>query len=62
MIPPKKNNGRPSKRPPESVLAQEYAEHTAKEIAEKYGVAESTVKRWISNYRKADRKELKAKK
>ncbi len=49
-----KTKGRPTKRPPEKELAELYKIHTAKEIAEQYGVAYGTVKAWISYYRKQE--------
>lgn len=51
-IKPKKG-GRPSKRPNLQMLTMLYEQMTAKEIAEKYGVKESTVRSWIARARKA---------
>lgn len=48
-----KKGGRPSKRPDLQMLAMLYEQMTAKEIAEKYGVKESTVRSWIARARKA---------
>lgn len=48
----KKTRGRVSKRPSESELSTLYQKMTAKEIAEHYGVAHSTVRAWIAYYRK----------
>lgn len=48
-----KKGGRPSKRPDLQMLAMLYKQMTAKEIAEKYGVKESTVRSWIARARKA---------
>lgn len=50
----KKKRGKPSKRPPEAELAELYARMTAKQVAEHYGVATSTVKNWIAYYRKTE--------
>lgn len=53
MTIPTKKGGRPSKRPDLQMLAMLYEQMTAKEIAEKYGVKESTVRSWIARARKA---------
>jgi len=50
----KKKRGKPSKRPTEAELAELYARMTAKQVAEHYGVATSTVKTWIAYYRKQE--------
>lgn len=50
-IAPKKK-GRPSNRPSDEELAMLYSGMTAKELAEHYGVAVSTVKSWIASIRK----------
>lgn len=50
----KKTRGKQSKRPPEHELSELYAKMTAKEVAEHYGVATSTVKSWIAYYRKQE--------
>ena len=50
----KKTRGKPSKRPPEKELSELYAKMTAKEVAEHYGVAPSTVRAWIAHYRKQE--------
>lgn len=48
----KKRGRRPAvPRPTEEVLASLYSKHTSREIAEKYGVSDSTVKGWIYYYR-----------
>lgn len=49
--------GRPSKKPKKEVLEKLYIFDglTAKEIAEKYEVSESTVRGWIYQSRKAER-------
>ena len=48
----KKRGRRPAvPRPTEEVLANLYSNHTSREIAEKYGVSDSTVKGWIYYYR-----------
>lgn len=49
-----KPKGKQSKRPPVEELAKLYATMTAKEVAEHYGVATSTVKAWIGYYRKQE--------
>ena len=49
---PKKKNGRPTKRPDTDYLINLYEHYTATEIASMYGVAESTVRSWISRLRK----------
>lgn len=51
----KKATGRLSKRPAEAELSAMYQKMTAKEIAEHYGVATSTVKGWIYSYRKQEK-------
>lgn len=48
----KKKGGRPSKRPDAATLAELYRTHTATEIAEKYGVKDSTVRGWAYALRK----------
>lgn len=50
----KKKRGRRGVRPSEEELAKLYAEHTAPEIAQMYGVSVGAVKKWISYYRKQD--------
>lgn len=52
----KKVGGRPSKKPSEAELSMLYESMTATEIAEKYGVAVSTVRSWITQYRKNKQK------
>lgn len=48
----KKRGRRPVvKRPTEADLAKLYSVHTSREIAEIYGVSDSTVKGWIYYYR-----------
>lgn len=49
----KKAGGRPTQRPDVKTFAKEYETHTARELAEKYGVAVSTVRSWACYYRKA---------
>lgn len=49
-----KTKGKPSKRPPVEELAELYSKMTAKEVAEHYGVAASTVRAWIAYYRKQE--------
>ena len=55
MIPSKKG-GRPTTKPSAEVLSMLYSSMTATEIAKQYNVAESTVRRWLCDYRKAERK------
>jgi transposase len=50
-----KRGGRPSKRPSEYELDMMYQTMTAKEIGEKIGVSETTVRKWITAYRKEAR-------
>jgi transposase len=50
-----KKSGRVSKKSDESELAAKYAVMTAKELAEEYGVAEITVRRWIAHYRNLEK-------
>lgn len=54
MVIPKKKGGRPSKRPTNAELAILYQSMTAKEVAERYGVSEYTVRNWINKARKED--------
>lgn len=53
----KSEGGRPSKKPSKEVLEKLYIFDglTGKEIAEKYGVSESTVRGWIYQARKSER-------
>lgn len=55
MIIEKKNGGRPTKRPVTAELAMLYSMMTAKEIGEKYGVSQYTVKNWIAKARKEEK-------
>lgn len=48
----RKKSGRPSKRPSSYELNLKYQAMTAKELAEEYGVKESTVRSWIRLARK----------
>lgn len=48
----KKKGGRPSKRPSVEMLNMLYQNMTAKQIADEYGVKESTVRSWIARARK----------
>lgn len=48
----KKKKGKRSKKPTETELSMLYSQMTAKEVGEHYGVAESTVRKWILDYRK----------
>lgn len=57
MTIPKKEGGRPSKRPSNEQLALLYQANTAKAIAEKYGVSEYTVRNWIAKARKEQEKD-----
>lgn len=47
-----KKRGFKSKAPSDEQLLTEYVNMTAKEIGEKYGVAESTVRGWIQGARR----------
>ena len=47
-----KRAGRPSNKPTMAELDMMYQHMTAKELANHYGVAEVTVKKWIYRYRK----------
>ena len=47
----KKHAGRPSNRPDIDTLSDLYSVKTAHEIANLYGVADTTVRRWIARYR-----------
>ena len=53
----RKQCGRKSKKPTEAELEMLYSQMTAKEVGEHYGVAESTVRKWILEYRKESKKE-----
>ncbi len=57
----KSEGGRPTKRPSNDILEKLYISDdlTAKEIAEKYGVLESTVRGWIYKARKFEREGAK---
>ena len=48
----RKQSGRKSKKPTEAELEMLYSQMSAREVAEHYGVAESTVRKWIGKYRK----------
>ena len=51
----RKKGGRPSKRPKNEAETRElltlYREHTATELAEKYGVKPATIRAWVSDLR-----------
>lgn len=47
-----KQGGRPTKRPSDDVLADMYRTHTARQIADEYGVTEATVRSWIARIRR----------
>lgn len=51
----KKQGGRPSKCPELTVLNELYVSHTAREIAEEYGVSINTVRGWIRRGRQTAR-------
>ena len=53
-IPYKATKGKPSKRPTAEELSEMYSKMTAKQVAEHYGVAASTVRAWIAYYRKQE--------
>ena len=50
---PRKEKGRPTKKPDDETLAALYAEKTAREIGEMYGVKPSTVRTWAHRVRVA---------
>lgn len=50
---PRKEKGRPTKKPDDETLAALYAEKTAREIGEMYGVKPSTVRSWAHKARVA---------
>ena len=50
----RKKLGRASKKPTEAELASLYSQMTAKEVASHYGVSESTVRKWVADYRKQE--------
>lgn len=54
MMIPYKKHGRPSVRPDGETLARLYAEHTAQQIADMYGVTKGTVRVWIADERRKD--------
>lgn len=48
----RKQSGRKSKKPSQAELEMLYSQMSAREVGEHYGVAESTVRKWIGEYRK----------
>ena len=50
----RKQSGRKSKKPSKVELEMLYSQMSAREVAEHYEVAESTVRKWIGEYRKED--------
>ena len=50
----RKQSGRKSKKPSKVELEMLYSQMSGREVAEQYGVAESTVRKWIGEYRKED--------
>lgn len=54
-----KKAGRKSKKPTEAELEFLYSQMSASEIAKHYGVAESTVRKWLGDYRKENGKVAK---
>lgn len=44
---PGKRGGRPTNRPDAETLADLYRTHTARQIAQMYGVAKGTVEQWV---------------
>lgn len=52
VVIPYKQIGRPTNRPTVEELAEVYAKCSLEETAELYGVAKSTVRNWITAYRK----------
>lgn len=53
---PKKRVGRPSKRPDDKTLISLYKEYNSVQIAEMYGVKDSTVRSWYSHLHKEESK------
>ncbi|MEG0771664.1 MAG: hypothetical protein RR436_07195 [Clostridia bacterium] len=47
-----KKGGRPSRKPSNAILAEQYAKMTAKELALVYDVSEFTIRNWINKARK----------
>ena len=54
IIPRKPVSGRPSNRPTLNQLKKDYQRLSVKEVAEKYGVAESTVRTWVFRARRGE--------
>lgn len=55
---PTKRKGRPSKRPERDELYMLYSGMTQNELAEHYGVAKVTIKRWLYDYHKQDKERI----
>lgn len=47
-----KHGGKPTSRPDAETLDRLYKEQSARQIAERYGVQEVTVRAWIRRYRR----------
>lgn len=54
VIPRKKGSGRPTNKPSLKQLAKDYEKLSVKEVAEKYGVAEATVRTWVFRARRGE--------
>lgn len=52
IIPKKKRRGRSTSKPTVKQLAKDYASLSTKEVAEKYGVKEATVRTWVYRARR----------
>lgn len=48
----RKHGGKPTCRPDAQTLDRLYKEQTARQIADRYGVQEVTVRAWIRRYRR----------
>lgn len=54
LIPRKEGSGRPTNKPLLKDLKKDYASMSVKEISQKYGVKEATVKTWVYRARKGE--------
>lgn len=52
IIPKKKRRGRSTTKPTVKQLAKDYSTLPTKEVAEKYGVKETTVRTWVYRARR----------
>ena len=55
---PRKQGGRRRERPDDEKLAELYAEHSAAEIGQMYGVSARTVANWVADVRRKEQEEL----